>query len=976
MGFLRCTACQEWCYEYNALGKVSRATDPVGRTTIYNYDTNGIDLLEVRQVNGQSTELLWSATYNDKHQPLTVTNASGQTWTKTYSDHGQVLTMTTPPRAGINENRTTTYAYDSDGRLQSVTGPATGATSSLTYDSYGRVRTATSADGYAVTYDYDALDRVTKTTYPDGTYEETVYNRLDAERQRDRLGHWTHTFHDALRRVVAVRDPAGRTTQLQYEGSGCASCGGAGAKVSALIDADGHATRWDYDLQGRVIQETRPDGGSAAVTYETTSSRVKQIRDRKQQTIDLEYFLDNKWKRVTYGNTTQPTPSVSFTWDPVYSRLATVTDGTGTTSYSFYPVTTPPTLGTGRLQTVDGPLGNDAITYGYDEVGRVVSRSVNGVGVSFTYDALGRLSSETNSLGAFAYAYDGVAGRVTSVTHPSGRNTSYSYEGNTGDHRLQQIVNQGPGSTALSSFQYTSDPTGLVTSWTQQTNGDPAKVYGIERDAAQRLTAAILSTTDPSPTVLKRYRYAYDAAGNRTTEQVDDVAAAATYDTLDALTGLQPGGALAFRGTLSEPATVIVQGKAATVEATNAFHAQAQAGSGATNVVVSATDPSGNTRTNTYQVSTTGAATTLSYDANGNLTSDGTRTFEWDGANRLTAVALGAHRSEFGYDGWGHRVRIVEKDSGAMTSDRRFLWCGTTLCEERDAAGTGVARRFFAEGMEDGGMPFFYAMDHLGNVRELTDASGSVRARYDYDPYGRATKLSGDKDSVFTYAGLMNHSPTGLLLATFRGYDAGLGRWISRDPIGLAGGPNAYAYAGGAPLDAIDPLGLLQPGPIYGGVGAALAAGAILTGTGVGTIIGVGIIIIILIPQGGDGHPTDPQGDGGGGGGSGTNTGGGTDTTTTTGPGPAPPPPPPPPPPPTDPDCPKRCPECDPPVGSRGCRYDVDQKRPHQGYLGPHYHVFKRGQKPYPDCECKWNPTDEWHPGEPPADCAVVPHDR
>src|SRR5207244_2410693 len=98
------------------------------------------DPLEVRQVDGQTTDLLASYTYNSQHQPLTVTDAAAQTTTYTYNSQGQILTVTSPPRAGISENRTTTYAYDTNGYLQTATGPATGATRSYTYDGYGRVR--------------------------------------------------------------------------------------------------------------------------------------------------------------------------------------------------------------------------------------------------------------------------------------------------------------------------------------------------------------------------------------------------------------------------------------------------------------------------------------------------------------------------------------------------------------------------------------------------------------------------------------------------------------------------------------------------------------------------------------------------------------------------------------------------------------------------------------------------------------------
>jgi RHS repeat-associated protein len=97
--------------------------------------------------------------------------------------------------------------------------------------------------------------------------------------------------------------------------------------------------------------------------------------------------------------------------------------------------------------------------------------------------------------------------------------------------------------------------------------------------------------------------------------------------------------------------------------------------------------------------------------------------------------------------------------------------------------------------------------DHLGNVRELLDSTGTVRARYDYDIYGKRTKVSGDLDSDFGFTGHYEHSVSSLTLAPFRAYDAVLGRWISRDPIEEAGGLNLYGYVGGNVVGAVDPLG-------------------------------------------------------------------------------------------------------------------------------------------------------------------------
>jgi YD repeat-containing protein len=110
-----------------------------------------------------------------------------------------------------------------------------------------------------------------------------------------------------------------------------------------------------------------------------------------------------------------------------------------------------------------------------------------------------------------------------------------------------------------------------------------------------------------------------------------------------------------------------VAGKPAQVASDNKFQAQAEVPGGTGNVAIVATDPSGNVRTNTYQVIQAGSTTSYSYDANGNLTDDGTRTFEWDAENRLTAVKQGAATlAAFTYDGEGRRSTKIS--AGATTS--------------------------------------------------------------------------------------------------------------------------------------------------------------------------------------------------------------------------------------------------------------------------------------------------------------------
>jgi RHS repeat-associated protein len=119
-----------------------------------------------------------------------------------------------------------------------------------------------------------------------------------------------------------------------------------------------------------------------------------------------------------------------------------------------------------------------------------------------------------------------------------------------------------------------------------------------------------------------------------------------------------------------------------------------------------------------------------------------------------------------------------------------------------------VLTEFFPGGMRASGTSnYYFSQDHLGSVREVTDAGGNVVSRYDYDPYGRLTINQGTPPR-FGFAGYFYHAPSGLSLTKYRAYDPDLGRWESRDPAYLAGGVNLYSYVDDDPIDGIDPLGL------------------------------------------------------------------------------------------------------------------------------------------------------------------------
>jgi RHS repeat-associated protein len=796
---------QLYQYEYNSFGKVTKSTDPTGRITAYVYDTSGIDLLEVRQQTGSINELLTSHTYNSQHLPLTATDASGKTTTYTYNAAGQVRTITNA------KNEVTTYNYDTNGYLQNVVGALPGAITSFTYDGYGRLRTATDSEGYTIVTDYDAIDgdpaktlnRVAKITYPDGTYEQTTYDRLDAEWTRDRLGGWSRRFHDALRHVVATQDPLNRF--VLYDWCICGS-------LEGITDPNGNITSWIRDIQGRVTDKFYPDQTSTHYTYENTTSRLKTMTDAIGQSTNYAYLADNNLQQVSYTNAVHATPGVNYIYDTNYSRLLTVTDGTGVTSYTYNPVTSPPSLGAARLQAADGPLDNDTITYSYDELGRVINRSINGGAnaSSIQFDALGRAQSVTNPLGTFAYVYVNTTGRLDHMDYPNGQKVQYTYFDNLGDQRLKQIKNLDPASSVISQSDYSYTAVGQIASWTQAnpSMANPRR-YDFGYDAADQLRSANLTDTGTGSAV-NQYSYDYDPSGNRTNTQVGSTITSSSANNLNQITDQTSGGKMHFRGTVNEPATVTVGGNAASMDAAGNFDGTVNVSVGSNTVAVIATDPSGNTRTNNYQVNVSSAnSSTLLYDLNGNLTNDGSKTYEWDAANRLIAINNGAHRSEFTYNGFSQRTKIVEKDNGSVTDTKQFVWCPgePQPCEERDGSNT-VGKRFYAGGEQISGAAYYYTYDHLGSIRELVDSTNAIQVRYDYDQWGKQTKVSGNLDSEFGYTGHYFHAQSGLNLALFRAYNSITGRWLSRDPMEEQAGMNLYLYVSNDPINRVDVLGL------------------------------------------------------------------------------------------------------------------------------------------------------------------------
>jgi RHS repeat-associated protein len=237
----------------------------------------------------------------------------------------------------------------------------------------------------------------------------------------------------------------------------------------------------------------------------------------------------------------------------------------------------------------------------------------------------------------------------------------------------------------------------------------------------------------------------------------------------------------------------------------------------------------------------------MSYDEDGNLSSDGRWSYQWDGENRLKVMqtepgaktaGVPARRLEFAYDAQGRRIRKLvqsfELAEGPYTTvkDHRYIYDGWNMVAEFEVQGTPELTGAYAWGRDIsgtmtgaggvGGMVlaqkpktgWTYApcYDGNGNVSAyVSAASGAVRAKFDYDPYGRPiwNELAGGEElPAYRFSTKYEDVETGLLYYGYRYYAPELGRWINRDPIEEEGGVNLYGMVGNDAVNRLDRLGL------------------------------------------------------------------------------------------------------------------------------------------------------------------------
>ena len=208
-----------------------------------------------------------------------------------------------------------------------------------------------------------------------------------------------------------------------------------------------------------------------------------------------------------------------------------------------------------------------------------------------------------------------------------------------------------------------------------------------------------------------------------------------------------------------------------------------------------------------------------SYDAIGNLLSDGTWTFTWAHGRQLTSMSNGTNTFTYTYNADGLR-----SSKTVLGVHRKYYYNGDKLV--RETWGSHTAQYFYdASGiyaMQYDGAMYYYIKNLQGDVLRMVDASGNVVATYVYDAWGKVLYSAGSMAGVnsFRYRGYYYDGETGLYYLQSRYYDPEVGRFINADAFASTGqgilGNNMFAYCGNNPVFRRDDSGTYYtPGQIH-----------------------------------------------------------------------------------------------------------------------------------------------------------------
>jgi RHS repeat-associated protein len=710
----------------------------------------------------------------DDHGQITeATDERGHTTTYAYDSMGRMTRMVPPqgdrvaPATTIDHPvvdglrrkvvtrgpQVTTTFYDGLNRPVLVQEAATGATTIWTrtaYDGVGQ-ETFASFPSFSLetiageTMSYDALGRVLSERENVAPFATTTYRYLDRNRQEttDPDGNVMTTAHSGYGDpedgdVVRIEQPLDVTTELTRDLNGyLLAVRQSGSHGGHTVD---QTQRWFYDGRYRMCRHSVPESGDTLYEYDAADQEIGMARG-------------------------QPQGTGCVTSLPAAARIVRSYDDRG------------------RVTGIDYPDTTGDVTYDYDDNGNLtLSRRIGGG--EWTYD-----HNDNNQLEHETFAIDG----RTYVTRYEYNTNGYLLRQITPDARRIELAPDGFGRPTqaliggtIGVFQVMYHPNGRA-SGMQLKNGLSTAMGQNPR----QLVSSIATGSAAAPVVGLTYDYDID----RKIRAITDAAVAGQNRTFryDALGRLETATGAWGSATFGYDSLGNVRSKTLGSRTVSV-------GYDARNRVSQVADSARGTAQIGY-----------AHDARGNVTDNGDLELRYDLADQPVSVS-GTSTGTYAYDANFKRVKQTVNGDTVYSiygkSGALLFRDATTRAKRTDyvqAAGMTVMR------VDTGNVPTYLHNDHLGSPVAATSQGGQVLWREHYAPYGEklAAPQANQNDTGFT--GHVEDAATGLVYMQARYYDPVIGRFLSTDAADFTPERpfmfNRYAYAGNDPINALDPTG-------------------------------------------------------------------------------------------------------------------------------------------------------------------------
>ncbi len=789
-------------FDYRPDDHVTVVTDDQGAETVYTYNRIGLVVLE-RDPLGHEQHWLWS----EAGALLEYKDGEGRASTFAYDQLNRLVRQTAPDGgsilAGFDEltdvaslsspslglpafvtNSTggvSRYTYDSQAQLTLVVDPL-GRETRFLRDERGLPLAIRDSEGVLQRYGWDDQGLLAWESDGRGYRRDLRRDALGRPSSITEDGDTTRYERDANGNVLSLtRDRDGARVRLDYDLED---------QAVLHIDAQGRTTHWEYAGQPLPVSRTDAAGDTLRYAYNGTLQLVA-LTNAKGETHQFD--IDPAGRIV--GETGFDGRQIRYVYD-AGDELIERRDASGTTRYHRDEA--------GRVILTNFSDGRRH-RFTWDASGRMTSAVSPERSVTLAYDAAGQLVGERQDGLALAHDYDG-RGRRIATRLPDGRAISVAYDA-------------GDGFTTLSLDGRVVTAVDRDRAGREVRRQAGALQVSSEYDEAGYLRHQRGTRSGAATPVVER-RYTYDPFGQLLA--LNDLARGEKryhYDVNARLVGVESATPEAF---VFDPAGNVLP-----------------------------TGPSGALGSATGDRLRVWGDRRFEYDADGRRVrelrgaGDGRELrYAYDGAGMLAEVTersrKGLRVTRFGYDALGRRAwketehahpAAANASPGAPPPEPEitrtvFYWNGDVLLGEAPADAVGaspdplatlylhepesfrplaLAQRSTPDRVAD---LHHFQLDAVGTPQELTNDNGVVTWRRDLTAWGAvAREAEAEIANPIRFQGQYADPETGLHYNRFRYYDPNVARYVTPDPIGLAGGLNTTAYASD-PNAWVDPLGL------------------------------------------------------------------------------------------------------------------------------------------------------------------------